>query len=269
MTEKTSENRVEREARLKWVPLGKMRISPLAQRELNPSRADWLRANLDIEQLGNPTVSHRDGWYYVIDGQHRTAALADWLGEGWESQEVQCWVYEGLTEQEEADKFDRLNDVLAVNAFSKFKVRLTAKRPIETDIERTVKAQDLVISKDRVPGAVRAVGTLRKVYTRSDGDTLGRTLRIIRDAYGDAGLEAKVIDGIGHLCQRYNGVLDEDYAIGKLSDAHGGVNGLLGKAEVLHKQTGNTKAHCVAAAAVEIINAKAGRGKKLPDWWAS
>jgi hypothetical protein len=82
---------------------------------------------------------------------------------------------------------------------------------------------------------------------------LARGLRIIRDAYGDAGFDAAVIDGMGHLCQRYNGQLDDGVAIDRLSSAHGGVSGLLAKAEVLRKQTGNSKSHCVAAAAVDII----------------
>jgi hypothetical protein len=51
----------------------------------------------------------------------------------------------------------------------------------------------------------------------------------------------------------------------KLGDTHGGVNGVLNRAEVLRRQTGNQKAQCVAAAAVEIINA--GPHEKLAPWW--
>lgn len=267
MTKTTSASKkVERRARLRWVPLGKVRVSPLAQRELVQAHVDHLLAEFDPELVGNPHVSERDGWFYVVDGQHRLEALKAWLGDGWEGQQVQCWTYTDLGEAEEADLFDRLNDVRAVNSFDKFRIRVNAGRHIETDIERQVRLEGLVISKDKVPGAIRAVGTLRRVYERSDAATMGRALRIIRDAYGDAGLEAPVIDGLGHLCQRYNGQLDEETAVKRLSTAHGGVNGLIAKAEVLRKQTGNAKAHCVAAAAVDIINRGKG-GAKLPSWW--
>lgn len=101
---------------------------------------------------------------------------------------------------------------------------------------------------------------------RSGGSVLARSLGIIRDAYGDPGLEAAVIDGIGLLCARYNGELDVPLAVKKLGNAFGGVNGLLGKAENLRQKTGNAKGHCVAAAAVEIINSGRG-GSKLPGWW--
>ena len=255
--------RIERTARLRWVPVDKMRVSPVAQRQLNQARVDFLVANFDVEQIGTLTVNERDGHFYIIDGQHRKAAIEQI---GWGDQQVQCWTYVGLTEQEEADRFDRLNDVLAVHAFDKFRVRVTAGRDVEADIDRIVQAQGLCISRDKIPGAIGAVGTLRRVYTRSDDSTLARTLRIIRDAYGDPGFEAAVIDGIGLLCQRYNGELPTDVAIAKLANVRAGVNGLLGKAENIRRQTGNQKNHCVAAAAVEIINAGKG-GRKLPDWF--
>lgn len=264
MTDSTS-GRLEREARLQWVPIIEMRVSPVAQRELNQARVDRLAAELNLEQLGTPTVNKRDGHYFIIDGQHRVRALEQ---HGWGDQKIQCWTYLDLTEQEEADKFDRLNDVLAVHAFDKFRVRIVAGREIESDIDRVVRSNGLCISRDKMPGGISAVGTLTKVYKRSDSTTLGRTLRIIRDAYGDPGLEAPVIDGISLLCQRYNGELPEEVAAARLASAHGGVNGLLGRAEKLRRDTGAYRSHCVAAAAVEIINQGRG-GKKLPSWWKS
>lgn len=263
MAQTTDSGRVQRDARLRWVPISKMRVSPLAQREINQARVDKLVAHFDLEQMGNPTVNERDGHFWIIDGQHRVEALrqlefADY--------DLQCWTYVGLTETEEAEKFLKLNDTLTVDGFYKFRVGVNAGRPEETEINRIVLAQGCVVSRDDIPGAIRAVGTLRRVFDRSGSVVLGRTLRIIRDAFGDGGFEAAVIDGIGHLCGRYDGLLTEDVAVTKLGTVHGGVNGLLGKAEVLRRQTGNSRGHCVAAAAVEIINRGRG-GKKLPDWW--
>jgi uncharacterized protein DUF6551 len=263
-TEKTTK-KVEREARLRWVPIPKMRVSPLAQRELNQARVDSIVANLDLEQVGSPTVNERDGHFYIIDGQHRVEALKQY---GFGDDSIQCWTYVGLDEQEEAEKFLKLNDVLAVNAMSKFRVGVQAGREVETDIDRIVRAQGLRVTTEKTDGAVRAVGTLRRVYDRNGASVLARTLRIIRDAYGTPGFEAPVIDGLGLLCGRYNGQLEDVTAVKQLAGTHGGVNGLLNAAENLRKQTGNPKGHCVAAAAVTIINRKRG-GKKLPSWWKS
>lgn len=255
--------RSPRDARLKWIPVADMRVSPLAQRDINQAKVDRIAAEFDPEEIGTPTVNLREGHWYIIDGQHRVEAMRQM---GWGDQQVQCWTYEGMTQEQEAEKFLRLNDTLAVDRYARFKVGVTAARPEQCEIDRVVRAQQLVVSRDKIPGAIQAVATLERVYRRSDSVVLGRSLRIIRDAYGDDGLEAAVIDGIGHLCARYNGELDESVAVTKLGHAHGGVNGLLNKAETIRRQTGNAKGLCVAAAAVEIINAGKG-GKKLPAWW--
>ena len=195
------EGRIERQARLRWVPLTQMRVNPLAQRDLNQARVSKLAAVFDPEKMDAPTVNHRGDWYYLIDGQHRIAALglprrSPWAG----------------------------------------------------------------------GSGISAVATLRRVYTRGGAAVLSRTLRIIRDAYGEAGLDGPVIDGIGLLCQRYNGDLSEQRAIERLSSAHGGVSGLLSRAGQLRQSTGSATAQCVAAAAVEVINRGSG-GRKLPGWW--
>jgi ParB-like nuclease domain len=256
-------DRIERAARLRWVPLAQMRVNPLAQRDLNQARVSKLAAAFDPELMDAPTVSHRGGWYYLIDGQHRIAALKQWMP-SWENQHVQCWTYEGLTEAEEAERFLTLNDTLPVRAFAKFKVSVQAGRDAEADVDRIVRALGLRIT--RGSGGISAVATLRRVYTRGGPAVLSRALRIIRDAYGEAGLDGPVIDGIGLVCQRYHGDLSEQRAVERLSSAHGGVSGLISRAGQLRQSTGSPAAQCVAAAAVEVINRGCG-GRKLPGWW--
>ena len=258
-----SSPKIDRSSRMRWVPINKMRINPVAQRELKPHFVDQLAADFDLEQIGCPVVNLRDGHYYVVDGQHRIEALR---AIGYGDQQVFCETYEGLSSEEEAELFLKRNNKLTINSLDKFHAAVHSGRDEACDIDRVVRAQDLIVTRDKLPGAVGAVGTLERVYRRSGPAVLARSLRMIRDAYGDSGLEASVIDGIGLLCQRYNGDLNDTEAVQKLAKAHGGVAGLTNKAEVLRRQTGNQKAHCVAAAAVEIINQGRG-GKKLPSWW--
>ncbi len=267
MTEASEPRRVERDARLRWVPIPKMRVSsPVAQRELKQARVDKLVANFELEQMGNPTVNERDGWFWIIDGQHRVEALR---ALGFADDVLQCWTYVGLSEEQEAEKFLKINDYLALTVFDRFTKGVTSGDDAACEISRVVLANDCVVSKDKVPGGIRCVGTLLRIHSRAGSVVLGRTLRIIRDAYGDAGFrQSAVVDGIGHLCGRYDGQLDEVKAVAQLSNAHGGFNGLLAQAEILHRKTGGQKGQCVAAAAVEIINRGKG-GKKLPGWWKS
>lgn len=263
---KITSRRAEREARLRWVPLGLMRVPQMAQRELKPGRVDHIAANMDLEQIGTPTVSRRDGLFYIIDGQHRVEAYKQWVGDGWENQQLQCWTYEGLSEEEEAEKFLKLNDTLAVRAFDKFRIGMNAGRPEEIEIAAAVQRVGLTISQSRAEGAVAAVETLRRIYRRDGVGVLVMTLGIVRDSYGTPGLEARVIDGFGLLCARYGSEIDVARVVVKLQSAAGGLAGLLNRAYFVKNQSGAPINQCIAAAAIDLINRGKG-GKKLPNWW--
>lgn len=256
---------IEQEAKLQWVPLSQMQVNEVAQRDFNPKWAAELASKFDMEEMGNPTVNHRDGVFNIIDGQHRIEALKQYLGEGnWEQRSVECRTYEGLSDQEEAEKFLKLQARLKPHSFDDFRVSVSAGRETEAEIDRIVGEMGLKISRTR--NGISATGTLKKVYTRGGQEVLARTLMIIRDAYGDAGFEAAVIDGIGLFIQRYAGEVNDERVTRKLASAAGGVGGLLNKANQLRLTTGNQKGQCVAAAVVDLANRGAG-GKKLPSWW--
>lgn len=261
----TAQPRHELSSQLRWVPLGDMRISPAAQREFSPTNPA-VSGDFDPELMGHPVLSARGDHYYILDGQHRVEGFRRWIGEGWQKQQVLCRVYTDLDEAAEAELFLRLNDVKTISAFDKFEKGVNAGRAVETDIDRIVRAVGLKVSKQKTDGAVGAVGTLRQVYGRGGPATLSRTLRIVRDAYGDSGLEAPIIAGVGLLTSRYNGEVDEDRMVDRLASLRQGADGLLQNAYVIKRQTGSTLPHSVAAAAVEVYNKGRG-GKKLPSWW--
>lgn len=258
--------KLERKSKIEFVALGDMRVSELSQRIYRDYWVDTLLLNFDPDLIGHPVLSFRDGVYNEVDGQHRIAALKKWIGPGWESVTIECQVFQNLSEGEETEMFLCLNHVLNVGAYEKFQKAVIAGRAVENAIKKVVEQQGLNISQSKTPGAIGSVSALLTVYRRSDGQTLGRALRLIRDAFGDDGFEAAVIDGLGHLCQRYNGTLDEQTAKKRLNNVHGGVKGLLNRATTIRLKTGNTKSLCIAAAAVDIINVGKG-GKKLPNWW--
>lgn len=262
MTDPTSD-RVQRDAELAWIPIPLTRTAPTAQRELKQHRVDKLVADFDLEQLGTPTVNHRGGLYYIIDGQHRIAALK---AIGYGDQSVQCWLYQGLTEEQEAEKFLQLNDILAVDAFPKFMVAVTAGRGDETAVNRIVQGCGLRIGNARQPRTVMAVATLLRVYRQGGPDCLKRTLRIAYESFGDAGLDAAVISGVGLLCQRFNGQVDDARAIAQFSGIRNGASGLMQQVAILKQQTGKATTHCVAAAGVDFYN-KGQRARRLPSWW--
>ncbi len=264
MTATKVSTRIERKGHLQWVTVSDIEVSPLAQRDLRPGWAAQIAAEFDPDRLTPPLVSKRDGKYYVIDGQHRVEAMRLM---GWGDQQVQCWVHDALSEAQEADLFLWHNQRKAVQAFDKFRIAVVAGREQETDIDRIVRAAGLKIASAKGDGGIGAVTSLERVY-RHGPKVLARTLKIVRDAYGDAGMDGQIIQGVGLVCARYNGELDDNKAVARLGSARGGVGGLTSKANVLRKATNKPVPHCVAAAVVDTINAGKG-GKKLPNWWAA
>lgn len=264
--------RVERLATRGWVRLGDVNVNPVVQREFVPSKAADIANDFNPEHFGTPVVNMRGGKAWIIDGQHRAAALKIWLGEGWEDQHFEAEIYEEMTEAEEADAFLKRNNSMSVNAYNKFRIAVVAGWEDEQTVAGIVMREKLTITRDgSAEGRVMAVGTLLRVYRRAGGDVLGRTLAIIRDAYGSAGLEAAVIAGVSMVVHRYDN-LDDVELTSRLGRAHGGVGGMLAKAERSRKETGNPKLFCVAGAVVDTYNSlatesKGGNGTRLMSWW--
>ncbi len=259
-----------RAASREWVALGDVRVNPEVQREFVPGKAAAIAARFNPELFGTPKLNRRDGYVWAVDGQHRIAGLKIWLGDGWESQQFEGDVYENLTEAEEAELFLGLNDSTPVNAFNKFRVAVVAGRADESAVSQIVREQGMTISRD--PGsteyAVKAVGTLLKVYRAAGPAVLSRTLVILRDAYGIPGLQALTVAGLAAVVQRYGDGLDDALMVERLQNAFGGVGGVLNKAERARKETGNPKTFCVSAAFVDTFNGQAKRGQpRLVSWW--
>lgn len=266
MNESKTGNKVTTEARLKWVPLADMVVNPKAQRELNNAWVAKIASGFDPEQLGHPTLSYRNGKYFIVDGQHRVEATRRAIGP---DQLMQCWVHEGLDEAGEANMFRRLNDQKQVTALAKFQVAVTAGWAKELDIDRIVRANGCSVSKNKTVGAVSCVGTLYKVYDANGGIALGRALRLLLQGCGDAGLTAAFIEGMGMVVGTYNGALDDAHMLRRLHEYPGGTAGLMNAANQTKLSTGHSMGQCVAATIVDAYNrGKQGRGR-LPQWWST
>lgn len=254
--------RVERNGHLRWVKVADVHINPRAQREYRPGWAAQIAADFDPDRFTPPLINLRHGKHYCFDGQHRFGAMRLM---GWDDQEVQCWVYVDLTEAQEADLFLWHNNRKAIGSFEKFQVGVTAERTDEVDIDRIVRACGLKVAVGAENG-ISATTALRKVYAHGP-QTLQRTLRMVHNAYGDDGLKGDVIEGIGRLCARWNGQLNDAEATAKLQTVRGGLGALNTKAAFLKKSLSKPMPECYAGAATEIINGGKG-GKKLPNWWS-
>ena len=92
-TKPATDRKIVRAASIRSIKMSDLRVSPRSQRELNENRVKKILDSLDIDRLGTLTVSHRDGLYWIIDGQHRFHALREHLqrefGDDWTEWEIQ------------------------------------------------------------------------------------------------------------------------------------------------------------------------------------
>jgi hypothetical protein len=257
-------------SKIRPVLIGQMRIPPalVTQREFRKAHGDRLAADLDLNKLGYPIINHRDGNYWVLDGQHRLYALKQ-FGFG-DKDALDCEVYEDLSDAEMAEIFLGRNDAKPVPLYDKFHVACTAGRKRERDIQRAVEANGQKIARNKEDG-ISAVGALATVYDRSGDVVLGQVVRTINLGFnGDPmAFDRAVIEGLGLVFNRYNGHTNEKQLGAKLGELRQGARELLRKAEAIRVRTGNQKKQCVAAAVVDIYNKNLGPrdSKRLPSWW--
>lgn len=262
-----------RPSKIRPVPIGQMRIPPalVTQREFRKAHGDRIAAELDLDKLGYPIINHRDGIYWVCDGQHRVYALKQ---NGFDGKDVlDCEVYENLTDQEMAEIFLGRDDRRAICAYDKFHVACTAGRQRENAIRRVVEANGLKLGRSKEENTIGAIGALGKVYDRSGDVVVGQVVRTLKNAYAGDPLAfgPELIHGVGLVFNRYNGRTNERELAARLASMNGGVRGLLRRAESQRERTGNQKAQCVAATVVDVYNKGLGpRAKdRLPEWWKS
>lgn len=250
-----------RAASIRLVPLGRMNVTPAAQRKYQPQHARDMADDFDLEGMGYPVLNFRDSVWWVVDGQHRVAALRI-LGFG-DDDVIECECYFGLTQKQEADLFLRRARSKAIHVIDKFRIGVTAGWDEETAIQKIVDELGLKIGFGA--GKIAAVGTLRRLYVEGGAAGLGRTLLIVREAYGEEGFSASMISGVGAVIQRYKNNVDTARLVTALTKAAGSAAGIEQKADVLQRSTGNSKAICVGAAIVQTYNRT--KGRKLTDWW--
>lgn len=261
-----------RPSKIRPVPIASMRIPPalVTQREFRKAHGDRISAELDLNKIGFPIINHRDGIYWVLDGQHRVYALKQW---GFEKDTLECEVYENLTDAEAADIFLGRDERKAISPYDKFHVACTAGRERECGTQRIVEANGLKISRDSKPGCIGAVGALLKVRDRHGEVVLGQAVRTANNAFaGDpAGFDGAVIEGLANVYNRFNGRTNEKDMAARLSAEKHGVKGVLRRAQAQRERTGNNLSQCVAATVVDIYNKGVGpRAKdRLPSWWKS
>lgn len=160
-----------------------LEIDPDYQRDLRHDLINKISREYDIVKAGPILVSERaDGTLMVVDGQHRMLG-AKQAGET----EVFANVVHGLTQEQEAALRLARNDRRADTIYEKFRTRIVMGDQKAHRITEIVRQNntDVNLSPSMTSG-VNGIATLEVLYDiDGTGVWLGRTLRVIREAFGD------------------------------------------------------------------------------------
>lgn len=255
----------KRAFKVRPVKISEMRVHETCQRKERPGWVRYLLEKWDFNQFGHPVVNWRDGHYFIIDGQHRIATLR---AAGITEDAVECVVFEGLSDEEMASMFLRLNDRKSVARFDKFMISVEGNWPEESAVMRMVLSNKLKVGRSATRGTIAAVHSLMKAHRYGD-IVFGQTLRTLRDAFDAApeGFDGALIEGVAMLYNRYNGRTNEAHMVEALGTIKSGPVGLRRRAELIREKTDADLRHCIAAAVVETYNKTAARNDRLDSWW--
>jgi hypothetical protein len=189
-----------------WV--SQLNLGPAYQRDISMTRVRKIVREYSPVLFDPIVVSWRkDGTMWVVDGGHRVTA-ARIMG----FPEIEAKLLEGLTDQQEAEHYVRLNtDQKKLSALDLFKGNVEAQNKTAMAVKR---AMD---SADYYP---RCVGGLVAMVNRGmDPSALEAGLRMfapVREVYGSK--TVAMIGGLSYLASMNYGVLKEDRMVKLLAD---------------------------------------------------
>lgn len=206
------------------------------QRDLRRSWVDKIKARFDPRLLGTFTVAIVSGKPYLVDGQHRAAAMIE-LGEPWASFRVPCVTFLASTVQEAAFVFEGLQRTLRMRMYDRFKATLLSGDSEASEIADIVQSCGCHLSLAMgSASATCAISALLDVYHGAGfglvngtfPELLRRTISTIRAAFpDDHALTQAAILGVGRFLYRYWDVTA--FSRNRLSDQLGRRYGDYGK----------------------------------------
>jgi len=250
--------------------LADLEIDEHYQRARTEAKVNKLRAHFNPNACQPLAISKRtDGSLFLVDGQHRAAALQD-LG-------IELWpalVYQNLSRQEEAAMWSELNTrQTKPKATERFNARLTQRDPEALAIKSVVEKIGFAVHTQRSSrpqkgsaGEITAVEALERVYRRNKAIGLTDTLTTIALSWPDkdeaARLQRLIILGIAEVLHGPGSSrLDRTRLIQVLKKSTPGT--WIGRA--LGDTGDMSPAQCFAARVREFYNKGASRKERLPS----
>lgn len=251
---------------LEQIRVDQLNIDHNYQRPVSPTMVNRIVKAFDSRLFGIITVARRDdGTYWVLDGQHRVAALIK-MGKGHIA--VPCEVLTGLSMEDEARVFHLRNaNKKTMTPQEKFRGALSAGDERAIRIDAAVRAAGFQINLDTSElhgGRIPATAALEHTVKQYRDGHLGMTLDLIRTTWGaENGPRGHLIQGVAYLLYLYRDTLNIKRFIEKLSDLT--LEHVYSLAKKYRESTKVPTSIAVCAVLIDRYNHKLHQKNQLPD----
>jgi hypothetical protein len=208
---------------LKRIAIKDFELGPY-QRYLNKSLVKKIVNKFDDKSVGQLILSYRQGLFYIIDGQHRWAALLQLGVETWD-----CEIHYGLTLKDEADMFVLKNGPCGneeggrrgLNPIQLWEAEIIAGREKVVNIDKIVSEEGFKIKTKGAAVAnntIKSVGGLKTIYKKSGANGLKEILNIINRTWPrkKEALQERFLIGFELFYRTYKNDYDKEYLIDRL-----------------------------------------------------
>ena len=196
-----------------------LKCDPAYQRELDSKKIYKILDKFNPLRVNVVKVSHRDDAYWIFDGQHTTAALV--AHNGGKDLMVECKIYEGLSQQDEAELFARQKEFEKRPGVADIMKALYASGDTEmVELKKLVESAGFIFdfSKSKANNRIVCCDKIYKIYRnakQNDFVLFLRTLKTIWNGKADS-LTKEIVGGLWEFCRTYWGTMDTDTLVKKL-----------------------------------------------------
>lgn len=193
---------------------------PSYQRELDPKRVKQIAEHFNPLKVNAPKVSFRDGYYWIFDGQHTTATLVTRNNN--QDLMIECKIYEGLTQQDEAELFARQSEFeKKPDKNAEMKALYTSGDAEIIELRRTIESCGFVFdfTKGQATNKIICCAQMYKIFRNAKEQDFRQFLYIVKSAWHGIpdSLRKEVIGGMWIFYKTYKNEIDIDLAIRKFA----------------------------------------------------
>lgn len=151
------------------MPLKHLRVDTEVYQRTTQKHWKHICQNWSMDKCDDLIVNYRDdGYFYVMDGQHRLQAAR---AKGIESLNCRCFV--GLTVKEEAKWYAEQNKgTKGLSPFDSYKANIVYGEPVDTAIKDVCDCYKIKVEKTNAPNVLRGLTVTRKLVKADGKDCL-------------------------------------------------------------------------------------------------